>query len=243
LVAALRRERQTDQTAPFLGHEVDRLRGDELGGHRQVALVLAVRIVDDDHHLALADVLDRVGDRGKRRLNRAHRPSPISFSTYLASTSTSRFTVSPAPACPRLVRCNVSGMRETVNDRSSSSATVSNTPSTAIDPFSITYRRTEGGASIRIRRANPSETTSATDPIPSTWPWTTWPPRRSDARSGSSRLTSEPGSSRPKDVRDNVSFIASATNEPLRKAAALRHTPLTAIESPARSSDTSGVSI
>ena len=31
-----------------------------------------------------------------------------------------------------------------------------------------------------------------TTPTPSTWPWTTWPPSRSAARSGSSRFTVEP---------------------------------------------------
>ena len=59
----------------------------------------------------------------------------ISRSTYLASTSTSRLTVVPGSARPRLVRSSVSGISETVNDRSSRSATVSETPSTVIDPL------------------------------------------------------------------------------------------------------------
>ena len=60
---------------------------------------------------------------------------PTSFSTYLASTSTSRLTIAPGPTRPRLVRCRVSGIRETVKDASSMSATVSETPSTATEPF------------------------------------------------------------------------------------------------------------
>ena len=65
LVAALGREREADQAARLLGHEVDRLGRRELRGHRQVALVLAVLVVADDDHLALADVLDRLLDRGE----------------------------------------------------------------------------------------------------------------------------------------------------------------------------------
>src|ERR1700761_9026652 len=55
-----RGERQADQTPPFLGHEVDRLGRDELSGHRQIALVLAVLVVTDHDHLALTDLLDGV---------------------------------------------------------------------------------------------------------------------------------------------------------------------------------------
>ena len=73
LVAALRRQRQADQAAAVLGHEVDRLGRRELGGERQVALVLAVLGVDDDDHLAGADVGDRVLDRGEAGVVRSCR--------------------------------------------------------------------------------------------------------------------------------------------------------------------------
>ena len=63
LVAPLARQRQADQAAAVLGHEVDRLRGRELGGHREVALVLAVLVVADDDHPAPADLLDRLLNR------------------------------------------------------------------------------------------------------------------------------------------------------------------------------------
>src|SRR6476659_923841 len=52
-----------------------------------------------------------------------------------------------------------------------------------------------------------------------------WPPSRSPARSGSSRLTSSPAASGPSDERRKVSAIT----------VALRHTPLTATESPTES--------
>ena len=65
----LGRQRQADQAAAVLGHEVDRVGGDVLGGHAEVALVLPVGRVDDDDHLAGPDVLDRVldGEKGEGR--------------------------------------------------------------------------------------------------------------------------------------------------------------------------------
>ena len=88
---------------------------DELGRHHEVALVLAVLVVDDDDHLArrrcprapprsVANGLARVAHRCSRSR---------SFSTYLASTSTSRLTGVPGAAAPRFVRSSVSGMSET----------------------------------------------------------------------------------------------------------------------------------
>ena len=61
-----------------------------------------------------------------------------SFSTYLASTSTSRLTGRPGSAVPSVVRSSVSGMSDTENETSSIAETVSDTPSTVIEPFSTT---------------------------------------------------------------------------------------------------------
>ena len=49
------------------GHEVDGCGCDELGRDREVALVLAILVVDDDDEAAGADLLERFVDRGKRR--------------------------------------------------------------------------------------------------------------------------------------------------------------------------------
>ena len=62
LLAALRREAEADQPAAVGRHEVDRLGRDELRGDREVALVLAVLVVDDDDEPARADLLDRLLD-------------------------------------------------------------------------------------------------------------------------------------------------------------------------------------
>ena len=66
LLAALGGQRQADQPAPLLGHEVDRLGRRELRGQRQVALVLAVLVVAHDDHPPRADLLQRFLDRGER---------------------------------------------------------------------------------------------------------------------------------------------------------------------------------
>ena len=51
-------QREADEPAPVRRHEVDGVGRHELGGHRQVALVLAVLVVDEDDHLAGAHVGD-----------------------------------------------------------------------------------------------------------------------------------------------------------------------------------------
>src|ERR671937_1770884 len=161
LLAAVRCQAQADQPAGLLRHEVDRLGRRELRGDRQVALVLAVGRVDDDHELALPDVLDRLLDRGETAsLLDFHASDRSSRSTYFARTSVSRLTLSPGSSAPSVVTSSVCGTRATANPRSSSPATVSETPSIAIEPFSTTYRRTAGSASNHT--GSPTERTVPT---------------------------------------------------------------------------------
>ena len=106
LVAALGRQAEADQAASVRRHERDRLGRDELRRDREVALVLAIRVVDDD------DERDRSGcPRSPPRSSRRAMPSPAvsgrlprpdrsphretSRSTYFARTSASRFTAWP----------------------------------------------------------------------------------------------------------------------------------------------------
>ena len=62
LLAPLGREAEADQPAPVRRHEVDGLGRDELRRDREVALVLAVLVVDDDDEPSRADLLDRLLD-------------------------------------------------------------------------------------------------------------------------------------------------------------------------------------
>ena len=60
LRAALARQRQADQATAIAGHEID-VFGAGLGRrHEQIAFVLAILVVDDDHHLAGSQVSDNV---------------------------------------------------------------------------------------------------------------------------------------------------------------------------------------
>ena len=57
---------EADEPAPVRDHEVDRLGRGELGGEAEVALVLAVLVVDEDHHPAGAQLVQDLGDRAQR---------------------------------------------------------------------------------------------------------------------------------------------------------------------------------
>ena len=129
---ALLGQRQADEPAPLARHEVDRLGRHQIGGHRQVALVLAILVVDQDHHAAGADRLDRARDRrvalgrrwrvsgqsrtsatcrsrsrggacGRRRPRSPPSWRPTSRSMCLAIMSASRLTASPTRLSPSLV--------------------------------------------------------------------------------------------------------------------------------------------
>src|SRR5262249_18729263 len=121
-------------------HEREQFRRRELGREDQVALVFAVLVVDDDDCPAGRDVLGGPFDRVQ-----GHDWLLRSFSTYFATTSTSRLTGSPTPLAPSVVSFSVVGMSPTPNDSSVTCVTVSDTPSTVIEPFSTTYRASPPG--------------------------------------------------------------------------------------------------
>ena len=75
-------------------------------------------------------------------------------------------------------------------------------------------------------------------PVPSTWPWTRWPPSRPSSRIGRSRLTGSPARRAPRQLRSRVSRITSAVNVSPSASTTVRQTPLTAIESPCRAPST-----
>ncbi len=62
LVGALAGQRQADEAAAVLGHEVDGVGRGHLRGDDEVALVLAVLGVDQDDHAAVAQILDDLVD-------------------------------------------------------------------------------------------------------------------------------------------------------------------------------------
>lgn len=70
MIDALLGEGEADEAAPVGGHEVDRLRGRHLGGDDEIALVLAVFIIDEDIHAAIARLVDDLLDGGEDGLVR-----------------------------------------------------------------------------------------------------------------------------------------------------------------------------
>ena len=67
LLDALAGQRQADQAAAVRGHEVDRIGRRHLRRNDQVALVLAVLVVDQDVHAAVARLVDDLLDRDEHR--------------------------------------------------------------------------------------------------------------------------------------------------------------------------------
>ncbi len=176
LVGALLGQAEADQAARVRRHEVDRLGRRELRRDRQVALVLAVRVVDDDDHPALADVLDRLLDRRERRgdghpdrlageqlldVLREHvRPRDSRASPGLRARRAS----SPASVCgisatakPVVVERGDGQARALHGDRALLDDVAEQPPG---------RRRTRCGG--RRPPARPTRTV----PTPSTWPWT-----------------------------------------------------------------------
>ena len=64
-LADLRQDRHAELPAAIGDHEIDRLGRGLFGGTDEVAFVLAVLGVDDDHHPAVADRVDGIFNRGK----------------------------------------------------------------------------------------------------------------------------------------------------------------------------------
>src|SRR5262245_43809820 len=124
----------------------------------------------------------------------------------------------------------------TSNCASPRPATVRLTPSTATEPFRMKYGARSGGNRTVIQCASSWARMSSTRPVPSTWPWTKWPPMRPSARIDRSRFTSCDRRNPPSDVTRAVSGPISAWTSPCSARITVRQTPLTATLSPGASS-------
>ena len=72
IVGAALRQRQADQAAAVLGHEIDGIRRCHLRRDHQIALVLAVFSVDEHDHAAVLHLVDDLGDRSESRDGHGH---------------------------------------------------------------------------------------------------------------------------------------------------------------------------
>ena len=114
LVQPLAGHRHADEAAPVRGHEVDRLRRRLVGGHDQVALVLAVLVVDDQQEIRPW----RISSMASSIVTNALMSSPSAASErcrYLPITSISRFTAWPRASVPNVVTASVCGITITSN--------------------------------------------------------------------------------------------------------------------------------
>ncbi|SKT85207.1 Uncharacterised protein [Mycobacteroides abscessus subsp. abscessus] len=108
-----------------------------------------------------------------------------------------------------------------------------------IDPFSTTYLATAEGSETRTTSQFSDGERDSTLPVPSTCPCTMCPPSRLLTAAARSRLTLAPAAILSRLDRASVSPITSVVKTPpSRTSTTVRHTPLTAIESPCFASST-----
>src|SRR5205807_665991 len=151
-----------------------RFRRDVLRGEDEVAFVLPLGVVDQDHHPTLSDLFEGALDPldlGHVRLRCASRRR----ATCLARMSVSTLRRSPARFCPSVVGRSVSRLTSAEKAESSQSTTVRQAPSTAmLFPSSRSLR----GRRVRtVRRAPPPCTgairaivpMSSTNPVNTPW--------------------------------------------------------------------------
>ena len=84
--------------------------------------------------------------------------------------SVSMLTESPTTLAPRVVAARVSGMSDTSNQSTPTSLTVSDTPSTATEPFRATNGASCGSRLKRTTRQALPSVREMTRLVPSMWP-------------------------------------------------------------------------
>ena len=102
------------------------------------------------------------------------------------------------------MRSSVSGISTTSNQRGPSDATVSETPSTVIDPRETSNGSNAALTAIRTRHSPPSVATASTSPTSSTCPCTRCPPSKVAGVAACSRFTRDPAASEPSVVARSV---------------------------------------
>ena len=225
LVEALAGHRHADDARRVVQEEGDLLGRGELGRHDEVALVLAVLVVDHDDDLAAPDGGDGLLDLGERHASAL--PSWRSRrSTYLAITSTSRFTRSPGRRAERgdLGRVRDDGHGEPVVGH------VDHGEADAVDGDRALLDDVAGVGGVRIGRSGRGLDDLADAVDVALHEVAAEAVRQADGRS---RLTGRPGRRSPRVVRASVSSTTSADHAvggP--RSTTVRQQPLTAIESP-----------
>src|SRR5262252_5593709 len=146
---------RADQAARVAGHERDLLGRDQLGSDAEVALVLAVLVVDDDDEPAVLEVRQGLG---------------YGCESHQCPPSLTRNPMRRATYQRAMVRSSVCGIRATPKVPSSSftSVTVRLVPSRVIEPFSATYGASSSGSAKWTSRPSSGSATRTTRATPST---------------------------------------------------------------------------
>src|SRR5918996_4206042 len=146
--------------------------------------------------------------------------------------STSMLTGSPTARSDRLVCAQLCGMTLTSKRSPLASLTVSEMPSTAIEPLTATSGARASGMRTSSRCDSPAGSRAVISPTASTWPNTRWPPISSPIRSERSRLTELPTVQRPAVVTESVAPEASRANQSFALSTTVKQMPEVAIEPP-----------
>jgi hypothetical protein len=147
--------------------------------------------------------------------------------------SSSMLTRSPTRRRARLVTASVCGMISTASQVSRTSATVRLTPLSATEPRVTMNLRHSRSRKVKVKRELPSLLLmERRRTVPSMWPLTMWPPRKSFMVSGSSMLRGEPTglSCRLESFRVGVARLKRSKS--FLRSITVRQMPSTASESP-----------
>ena len=175
------RKAQADEASTVRSHEVHGLRRGELGGDRQVALVLTVgaSTTTTNFPWRMSSIASSIVANGAVRVSaEAGIPRRVAESdiliasnrsTYFPMTSASMFTSSPGVEVAERRRdgCVVDERDSEGVVRTSSASRSATRPTTVIDPFSTHGAQHIGRASIHMRGPSPSGSTDphAADPV------------------------------------------------------------------------------
>ena len=222
------------------------------GGDRQVALVLAVGVVDDDHELARGGCPRSRPRSRRRRWSRLGAVGPSArnripvdeFLDVLGEHVDLEIDLVAGLDGPER------GHFERVRDERDRERVVVERGDRERDAVDRDRALLDAVAEdLRARRPSTPDSSvarpSAIRPTPSTCPWTKWPPSGSPARVAVSRLTSSLGRE-PAEGRAARASPATAVTEkrPFETAVAVRQAPLIETESPTPSCEAvSGASI
>ena len=124
-VAALLGQRQTNQSAPKLRHEIDHFRRHFLRRHGQIAFILAILVIHQHNHPPLANFLHSLFHRRKWSIVRSL------IITAISHIGTNDRNIAPINPAPGIVRTQAHTIRRVTPQRTAETAAMTPTPAIA----------------------------------------------------------------------------------------------------------------